>query len=477
MRVARVNFFPQLVINGNVGLESLILNHLFEPNAVIGSIAGGLVGPLINKRAIRSQYLTANARQLQSIYNYQRVILNAFTQVINRITMVENYSKSIEIKKQQLKRSTPQSNPPTIFFRMSRIEYIDVLFVQRDLRDARVVVIDTKTEQLAAIVKTYQALGGGVRTISTPTDFQGQYPYAHTVRSGENFWTISLLYYRSSRYGKALWAANKDAVPAFDRLTVGDKIIIPPGDQLDPALIEEGPRLSPPSPELVPGDKPAILPPCRRHHPGAPGPFSQAATEDPAVNAAGGTNPPRPRRSRRRRGSDVSIITHECPPGTVCHASNNVRRLLTSVDSEAINMTWMSCIGCPESWGSLARRNRLFLRGCGLHPASRSSSRSDLVESHLAGRWRRASNHDVREARGHARPSKSRFRALAHIVAGAAGVGAGCAHPGVGVRLRLVLARMHPHAIPPYCRAKIRPTSRSDDNRRRPAGECPSVRE
>ena len=38
---------------------------------------------------------------------------------------------------------------------------MDVLFAQRDLRDARVVLIDTKTEQLTAIVNTYQALGGG----------------------------------------------------------------------------------------------------------------------------------------------------------------------------------------------------------------------------------------------------------------------------------------------------------------------------
>ena len=69
---------------------------------MIGSIAGGLVGPLVNFRAIKADYLTANARQLQSVYNYQRVILNAFTEVINRMTMVENYRKSIEIKKHQL---------------------------------------------------------------------------------------------------------------------------------------------------------------------------------------------------------------------------------------------------------------------------------------------------------------------------------------------------------------------------------------
>ncbi len=276
VKVARVNFFPQLVINSGVGLQSLLLNHLFEPNAVIGDIAGGLVGPLVNRRAIRAQYLTANARQLQSIYNYQRVILEAFTQVINRMTMVENYSRSIEIKKQQLKTLESAVQFADDLFQNARIEYIDVLFVQRDLRDARVVLIDTKTEQLSAIVNTYQALGGGVFVVTAPDDFHGQFPYAHTVRSGENFRTISLLYYRSGRYGKALWAANKNAVPTFDGLKVGDKIMIPRLNQLDPALIEEIPDPAPAVPATEPAAGPEALPAPPAA--GVPGPFGQKGT-------------------------------------------------------------------------------------------------------------------------------------------------------------------------------------------------------
>ena len=56
VKVARVNFYPQLVITSGVGLQSLIMNHLFEPNAVVGNITGGLLGPLVNFRAIRAQY-------------------------------------------------------------------------------------------------------------------------------------------------------------------------------------------------------------------------------------------------------------------------------------------------------------------------------------------------------------------------------------------------------------------------------------
>jgi nucleoid-associated protein YgaU len=60
----------------------------------------------------------------------------------------------------------------------------------------------------------------------------------HRVESGENFWTISRLFYGSGRYYVALWSANKKTVPVMDALTRGQVIVIPPQEDLDPALIE-----------------------------------------------------------------------------------------------------------------------------------------------------------------------------------------------------------------------------------------------
>ena len=190
------------MISGSAALQSFVISHLFEPQAAVGDIAAGLVGPLINKRSIRAQFLASNARQMQAIYNYQRIILEAFTQVINRVTTVENYSRSIELKKQQMATLSQAVTVAEDLYQNARvgIDYLDVLFAQQALRDARVALIDTKADQLAAVINTYQALGGGVMSFSTPADFRGQFPYTHTVREGENFWTISLLYYRSERW-------------------------------------------------------------------------------------------------------------------------------------------------------------------------------------------------------------------------------------------------------------------------------------
>ena len=38
---------------------------------------------------------------------------------------------------------------------------VDVLLSQRDMMEARMVLIETKQQQLSAIINTYQALGGG----------------------------------------------------------------------------------------------------------------------------------------------------------------------------------------------------------------------------------------------------------------------------------------------------------------------------
>jgi len=159
--VARADFYPRLSLNAAVGTEAFNPKYLFTPESIAAAAAGDLVGPLLNKKAIRAAYLSANAKQLESIYNYQRTILNAFTEVINRVSMAENYRKSIDLKKKQLEALEGSVDNATKLFQNARAEYIDVLFAQRDLMDARMDLIDTKREQLSAVVNAYQALGGG----------------------------------------------------------------------------------------------------------------------------------------------------------------------------------------------------------------------------------------------------------------------------------------------------------------------------
>lgn len=162
VQVARAHFFPKVDLVAGVGYQAFSPKYLFwTPDALIYNAACNLVVPVLNRKAIKAEYMNANARQLESIYNYQRTTLTAFTEVVNRMSMVENYSKSIEIKKRQLEALVASVESASDLFQNARAEYVEVLLAQRDLMDARMVLIDTKRQQLAAIVNTYQALGGG----------------------------------------------------------------------------------------------------------------------------------------------------------------------------------------------------------------------------------------------------------------------------------------------------------------------------
>jgi outer membrane protein, multidrug efflux system len=165
--VARARFFPRLDITARIGTEAFNPRYLFDPGAFIAGAAGELVAPLINKKAIQADYLNANARQLQAIYDYQRTILNAFTEVVNSMAKVENYGKSVAIKQEQVKALEESVEVAYKLFgspigeEFAKVEYVDVLLATRDLLEARTALIETKQEQLTAIIDAYRALGGG----------------------------------------------------------------------------------------------------------------------------------------------------------------------------------------------------------------------------------------------------------------------------------------------------------------------------
>jgi outer membrane protein TolC len=175
IRVARANFYPRVMITAGMGYDSFNAKYLFmTPTTLIYNVAGNLTAPLINRSAIKADYFNANARQLQALYDYQQTILEAFTEVVNQVSKVKNYGESIELKKQQLQALNTAVDVAGNLFQNARVEYVDVLFAQRDRNEARMVLIDTKKAELQAIVDAYQALGGGWQNQSRGTPLPGE---------------------------------------------------------------------------------------------------------------------------------------------------------------------------------------------------------------------------------------------------------------------------------------------------------------
>jgi len=162
VKSARANFYPSLLITAGAGFQAFNSQYLFTtPQSLIYTLAGDLVAPLINRKAIKAAYYSANSKQIQDVYNYERTILNAYIEVANQLSNINNLESSYNLKTQQVQALVQSIDISTGLFRSARADYMEVLLTQRDALEARFELVETKMLQLHATVSIYQALGGG----------------------------------------------------------------------------------------------------------------------------------------------------------------------------------------------------------------------------------------------------------------------------------------------------------------------------
>ncbi len=164
VKVARARFYPSVGISASAGFQAFNPSYLFKsPESLLYSLAGDLAAPLINRNAIKANYKTANAKQVQAVYNYERTILNGFIEVANQLAKIKNLDSTYTLKSQQVDALTRSVNISNGLFTSARADYMEVLLTQRDALEAKFELIETKKQQMNAMVNIYQALGGGWR--------------------------------------------------------------------------------------------------------------------------------------------------------------------------------------------------------------------------------------------------------------------------------------------------------------------------
>ena len=164
VKIAKANFYPSFGITSGIGYQAFNPSHFIKtPESLLYSLAGDLTSPLINKNAIKANYLSANAKQTQAVYNYERTILNAYTEVYNQLSKISNLDSSYNLKSQQVSALNESITIANSLFKSARADYMEVLMTQRDALESKIELIETKKQQMNAMVNIYKALGGGWR--------------------------------------------------------------------------------------------------------------------------------------------------------------------------------------------------------------------------------------------------------------------------------------------------------------------------
>lgn len=160
--IAKADFYPSVGITAGIGYKAFNPKYLLKtPESLIYSLTGDLVAPLVNRNAIKANYYSANAKQIQAAYNYEQTVLKAYIEVVNQLSNINNLQQRYDLESRQVQALTESINISTVLFKSARADYMEVLLTQRDALESKFELIETRKEQMNAMVNIYQSLGGG----------------------------------------------------------------------------------------------------------------------------------------------------------------------------------------------------------------------------------------------------------------------------------------------------------------------------
>jgi multidrug efflux system outer membrane protein len=161
LRAAKAAFYPSFNITSALGLNSFNPNFIFSPQSLAYNAFGGLITPLINQSAIKANYRSAKAEQIEAMYTYQKNILNGYVEVYNQLVYINNLNQIYELKNQEVAVLTTSIETASELFLTGRATYLEVIITRSATLQSRLQLIEIKRKRFNTVVNIYRALGGG----------------------------------------------------------------------------------------------------------------------------------------------------------------------------------------------------------------------------------------------------------------------------------------------------------------------------
>jgi len=159
--VAKAALFPTISLTGLAGSLSAPLGNLFKASTAEWSAAAGVVQPLLDPQRSIYQVELADARKREALFQYQKTVQTAFQEVADALLA---YAKNAEFERELVAQVEALRRAEGIAlsrYRVGYASYFDVINADRDLFAAELTLSAAYANNLTALVRLYQVLGGG----------------------------------------------------------------------------------------------------------------------------------------------------------------------------------------------------------------------------------------------------------------------------------------------------------------------------
>jgi multidrug efflux system outer membrane protein len=158
---AKAQFYPTLKLTGSGGIQSLDIDHLFSVNSLFASVVGGLAQPILNKRAIKTNYDVSLANQETAYLNFRKTVLTAGKEVSDAIRVFSVQDSYIDLKRKELDAYKKSVDYSQELVNYGMANYLEVLNASVNSLNAELNISNAEYSKMKAGIDLYQALGGG----------------------------------------------------------------------------------------------------------------------------------------------------------------------------------------------------------------------------------------------------------------------------------------------------------------------------
>ena len=173
--VAEADFYPRVTLSGSFALQATQLKDLGLPARTFG-LGPSLTIPIFDGRRIRRTVELRTAQQQEAAANYQKAVLQAFTDVDNALVAYGAEQRRQLRLAEQVAQSRRALGLAQSRYRQGVSDFLEVLTAQRTVLQAEQQQADSIATVSANLVALYKALGGG---------WEGTYPDAAPVGTPE----------------------------------------------------------------------------------------------------------------------------------------------------------------------------------------------------------------------------------------------------------------------------------------------------
>jgi NodT family efflux transporter outer membrane factor (OMF) lipoprotein len=157
--VATANLFPHISLSASIGTAGFKPSSLFTSAGSIWSVGAGLTQPIFHGGALMAQRRAAIASYNASLAQYQQAVLNAFQNVADTLTALNQDALTLEAAKNQAMTAGQAFTDIDARYRLGAVSYPETVLSEQHLQSARLAEIQARAARMTDTAALFQAMG------------------------------------------------------------------------------------------------------------------------------------------------------------------------------------------------------------------------------------------------------------------------------------------------------------------------------